>query len=488
MARALGLGAVTGPKQRFELRRKARRRAENNVSVPKASPEVSPAPTSPAGLGARRLAVNMIETVIRERRPLARAPSDRTKSAADEVLEPRDRAFAHLVAMTVLRRYGSLGAVLDKFIDRPLPDAGARARTIMLAASAQILLLGTPVHAAVDLAVEQCRRQRSALPYAKLANAVLRRVAKEGPAILGTLDTARLDVPEWMYRRWVKHYGEKRAHEIARASLLEAPLDLSVRTDAVGWAQKLGGQVLATGSVRLVEHARVDELPGYGEGAWWVQDAAAALPVRLLGDVAGLRVADLCAAPGGKTAALAAAGARVTAVDVSAQRLEIVARNVARLGLAGAVEIVSADIETWQAPELFDAVLLDAPCSATGTIRRHPDILHLKRADDIARSAVVEARLLARAAGIVKPGGLLVYCTCSLEPEEGEQCVAQFLEGEEFVREPLVAGDLGGRADWITRDGDLRTFPFQEPGSGEIGSGGGMDGFYAARLRRRVGA
>ena len=430
----------------------------------------------------------MIETVIRERRPLARAPSDGAKSAADEVLEPRDRAFAHLVAMTVLRRYGSLGAVLDRFIDRPLPDAGARARTIMLAASAQILLLGTPVHAAVDLAVEQCRRQRSALPYAKLANAVLRRVAKEGPTILATLDTARLDVPEWMYRRWVKHYGEHRAHEIASASLIEAPLDVSVKSDATGWAQRLGGHVLATGSVRLVEHARVDELPGYGEGAWWVQDAAAALPVRLLGDVAGLRVADLCAAPGGKTAALAAAGARVTAVDVSAQRLEIVARNVARLELAGSVEIVSADIETWRAPELFDAVLLDAPCSATGTIRRHPDILHLKRADDIARSAVLEARLLARAAGIVKPGGLLVYCTCSLEPEEGELCVAQLLAGGEFVREPLVAGEVGGRAEWITRDGDLRTFPFQDPGLDGIGSGGGMDGFYAARLRRRVGA
>jgi 16S rRNA (cytosine967-C5)-methyltransferase len=476
---------VNKPKQRFEQRRAARRQSDSGSVVAPKSPVPQDASASPPGLGARRLAVNMIETVVRERRPLARLSSDADGTVDTGAMEPRDRAFAHLMAMTVLRRYGTLSAVLDRFIERPLPDAGARARTIMLVGAAQILLLGTPVHAAVDLAVEQCRRQRSAAPYAKLANAVMRRVAKEGPAIFATLDSAALDVPAWMYRRWATTYGDARARQIATASLVEAPLDLSVKRDADTWAEKLGGRVLATGSVRLGEHARVDALPGYAEGAWWVQDAAAALPVRLLGNVAGLRVADLCAAPGGKSAALAAAGARVTAVDVSAQRLDVVRRNMARLGLSDAVDIIAADIETWTSAEPFDAVLLDAPCSATGTIRRHPDILHLKRFDDIARSAVVESRLLSRMAGLVKPGGVLVYCTCSLEPEEGEQRVAQFLtEHTDFAREPVVPSDVAGHAEWITSSGDLRTFPFQNPAVGETDSGG-MDGFYAARLRRR---
>lgn len=479
---------MNNPKKRFEQRRAARRHPEIRPTAQQSAPAVQPAVASPPGLGARRLAVSIIETVVRDRRPLARMSGDPESPSDDSAMEPRDRAFAHLMAMTVLRRYGTLSAVLDHFIERPLPEAGGRARTIMLLAAAQILLLGTPVHAAVDLAVEQCRRQRSALPYAKLANAVLRRVAKEGSAVLATLDTPPLDVPAWMFRRWATTYGDARARQIASASLVEAPLDVSVKSDAPAWAETLGGRVLATGSVRLGEHARVDALPGYVEGAWWVQDAAAALPVRLLGDVAGLRVADLCAAPGGKSAALAAAGARVTAVDVSAQRLDIVRRNMARLQFTDAVQIVAADIEAWAPAEPFDAVLLDAPCSATGTIRRHPDILHLKRADDIARSAAVEARLLARAAHLVKPGGVLVYCTCSLEPEEGEQRVAQFLTDHSmFARKPLTPSDVAGRTDWVTSSGDLRTFPFQNPELGQDpGDSGGMDGFYAARLRRRA--
>ena len=387
--------------------------------------------------------------------------------------------------MTVLRRHGTLSGVLERFIERPLPEAGARARTVLLAGAAQILLLGTPVHAAIDLAVEQCRRQRSALAYAKLVNAVLRRVAVDGPAILATLDTPRLDVPEWLYRRWSKHYGAARAHEIARASLVEAPLDISVKADPDRWAQTLGGRVLETGSVRLEDHGRVETLAGYEEGAWWVQDAAAALPVRLLGAVSGLRVADLCAAPGGKTAALAAAGAHITAVDVSAERLEIVRRNLTRLDLAARVDLVTADLQTWQPDAPFDLVLLDAPCSATGTIRRHPDILHLKRADDIARSAELQARLLARAATMLRPGGVLVYCTCSLEPEEGEQQVAKLLADlPEFTRDTLTPSDVGGKTDWLSPAGDLRTLPSHDPGSGTDSGIGGMDGFYAARLRR----
>jgi 16S rRNA (cytosine967-C5)-methyltransferase len=436
----------------------------------------------PAGLAARNFAVRSIETVIRDGRPIPR--SDGRDASG---LEPRDRAFAHHIAMTVLRHHGTLSAVLSRFIANPLPVEAGRAQTILLAGAAQLLLLGTPVHAAVDLSVEQCRRDRRAQRFAKLANAVLRRVAREGAEIMSGLDRAALDVPTWLMRRWVAHYGDVVAHRIAQASLREAPLDLAVKADPAGWATRVGGTVLATGGVRVAEHGRVEDLAGYADGAWWVQDAAAALPAHLLGNVAGLRVADLCAAPGGKTAALAVAGAHVTAVDRSRERLAIVQRNLERLALTEKVDLIAADIESWTPPEAFDAVLLDAPCTATGTIRRHPDILHLKRAEDIARLADLQAQLLVRASLAVKPGGLLVYCTCSLEPEEGAAQIDRFLAAHpEFTRQRLEAQDVFGRAAWITPSGDLATLPCFEPGTDDGAGVGGMDGFFASRLRRRV--
>ncbi|MGE0697521.1 MAG: RsmB/NOP family class I SAM-dependent RNA methyltransferase [Hyphomicrobiaceae bacterium] len=436
----------------------------------------------PAGLVARRLAVQLIEAVLTGGHALDEALETAGRKPDFAKLEARDRGFARLIAATVLRRLGTLDAVLGRFLERPLPLAATRPRAILLAGAAQILLLGTPAHAAINLAVEQCRQDVKAGRFDKLANAVLRRVAETGPAIVASLNVPRIDMPDWLWQRWCAAYGEETAGRIATASLTEAQLDISVKEDAAGWAERLGGILLATGSVRLAEAGRVEELPGFADGAWWVQDAAAALPSRLLGMVDGLDVADLCAAPGGKSAALAAAGAHVKAVDISTERVARLQSNMARLGYADRVAAVTTDIETWRSGRSFDAVLLDAPCLSTGTIRRHPDLLHLKRPGDIGRIVPLQQRLLESASRLVKPGGRLVYCVCSIEPEEGEGVVEAILAAHaDFRRSPVSADEItGGSSDWITAKGDLRTLPFHEPAPGVAG----MDGFYAARLTR----
>ena len=261
----------------------------------------------------------------------------------------------------------------------------------------------------------------------------------------------------------------------------EAALDLSVKDDPAGWAARLGGHQLQTGSVRLLAPVRVEELPGFDDGRWWVQDAAAALPAQLLGDVAGHDIADLCAAPGGKTAQLASAGASVTAVDLSLARLDRLRQNLQRLHLDA--ELVHADAADWAPDRTFDGILLDAPCIATGTIRRHPDIPHLKRPTDIIRLAAIQARLLDHAFSLLRPGGRLIYCTCSLEPEEGPAQIAAFLARQTTaLHHPIDAAEFGGDPDWITADGDLRTLPCHLPNAEPRLSG--IDGVYAARLVR----
>lgn len=435
----------------------------------------------PAGLPARQAAAAAVAGVLLRGHALDDSLSTALGPENADRLEPRDRAFARLLAATVLRRSGELQTVVASFLDKPLSEKHREVGVVMLIGAAQLLFLGTPPHAAISLAVEQCRRTPGGLHLDKLVNAILRRVAADGAQRLGKLDTARVNVPDWMWTRWSNTYGEVAARKIATASQAEAALDISVKADAAAWAERLGGLALPSGSIRLAGGGRVEELPGFAEGAWWVQDVAAALPARLLGDVAGRRVADLCAAPGGKTARLAASGAIVTAVDVSAQRLARVTENVKRLQLE--VEIVAADILTWQPERPFDAVLLDAPCTATGTIRRHPDIPHLKRDFDVAALATLQTKLLERAATFVRPGGVLVYCTCSLEPEEGAQQVERLLAAHpELARERITAEELSGSPDWISAAGDLRTLPFHNAGVGDETAG--MDGFYAARLRK----
>jgi 16S rRNA (cytosine967-C5)-methyltransferase len=320
-----------------------------------------------------------------------------------------------------------------------------------------------------------------ALHFAGLINAVLRRIAREGKERIAALDAPVLDTPPWLMARWIKNYGEATAHAIAAANGREPALDLTVKSDAEAWAAKLGGRVLPTGSVRTIVHGAVTALPGFDEGAWWVQDAAASIPARLLGNVAGLRVADLCAAPGGKTAQLVAAGAKVTAVDRAPARLRRLQENLTRLSLEA--ELVCADAAAWTPEQHFDAVLLDAPCTSTGTIRRHPDVPWLKRSADIASLAAAQRRLLDHAITLVKLGGKLVYCTCSLEPEEGVDVVAALLAREQSVRRvPIMAAEVFGQTDFINRDGDLRTLPchFTDADSRFAG----VDGFYAARLEK----
>jgi 16S rRNA (cytosine967-C5)-methyltransferase len=434
----------------------------------------------PAGLATRNLSVLLLSEVLNKGRAFDDALRSRAAEAIAADLEGRDRALARLIAATALRRKGELEAVLNRFLQKPLSGMRGAIGPILLSGAAQLLFLKTPPHAAIGLAVDQCRSHVAAGRFAGLVNAVLRRVATEGPAARETLNGASLNIPTWLFKRWTAAYGEELALRIADASLREASLDLSVKSNPEHWAERLGGVVLPTGTVRLDAGGRIEDRPGYEDGAWWVQDAAAALPVKLLGDVRGQDVADLCAAPGGKTALLAASGARVTAVDVSGNRFRRLKENFARLQLD--TETVVADVTCWTPERVFDAVLLDAPCTATGTIRRHPDILHLKRESDIGPLAALQSRLLENAARLVKPGGTLVFCTCSLEPEEGPDQIKRFLdEHPNYTRVPVDPQEIGGARDWIEPAGDLRTLPCHACGEYE-----GMDGFFAARVQRSV--
>jgi 16S rRNA (cytosine967-C5)-methyltransferase len=434
-----------------------------------------------AGLPARRAAVELLTAVLDKKQPLDDVLGRALATGWMLNLPQRDRALTRAVVATSLRRRGEIDHVLGKFLERGLPDKAGTLYPILLSAAAQLIFLKTPPHAAIDLAVRLAQYNARARRYDKLVNAVLRRVAKGGEAIVSSLDAARVNTPDWLWTRWVSTYGEARAQRIAAANMIEPPLDLTVKTDPEGWASQLGGRVLPTGSVRLLPKGRIEAFPGYHEGAWWVQDAAASLPARLLGPVAGMRVADLCAAPGGKTAQLVQAGASVVAVDSSQTRLHTLGENLSRLGLDATA--VVADAATWAPDERFDAVLLDAPCSSTGTIRRHPDIPYLKSAKDIEALVPLQARLLDNAASLLKPGGMLVYSTCSLEPEEGEAQIANLLVRREDLRlDPLQPEDVFGQGEWLKPSGCLRTFPYQlDLGTPEWS---GMDGFFAARLLR----
>lgn len=436
---------------------------------------------SQPGLAARQLAVRLVAGVLVNRQPLEQVLGDSSGRPEFAALEPRDRALARAIAATALRRQGELEKLLSTFLERGMPADSGRLPAILLTGAAQLVCLEMPAHAVVDLAVETTRRDSSAHRFAKLVNAVLRRVSERGKALLAEQDGVRLNVPGWLWHRWSMAYGPELGRAIAAASQREAALDISVKSDAPAWAERLGGRLLDTGSIRLAPHGRIEDLPGYADGAWWVQDTAATLITRVAGDVAGLRVADLCAAPGGKTAALAVAGAAVTAVDISEPRLARLRQNLQRLNLTA--EVVQADVAEWAPDAPFDAVILDAPCTATGTIRRHPDILRLKRPEDIGRMAGQQRAMLAHAAALVRTGGVLVYATCSLEPEEGQHQVDAFLAAQPgFAREAIPATEISASPDWINRDGDLRTLPCHLPL--EPAELSGLDGFYAARLRR----
>lgn len=394
----------------------------------------------------RALALALLDSVLAKRRAFDEAFDRHPRTA---ILSARDRAFAHALVATTLRRLGQIDAALDACLDKPLTPRARGARDVLRLGAAQLLFLGTPAHAALDTSVALAAADPRTAPYKSLVNAVLHRVARDGAGLIAAQDAARLNTPDWLWRSWTAAYGEGVTRAIAETHLVQPPIDLAVKSDAAGWAARLGGVATADGAVRLPPGAAVADLPGYDEGAWWVQDAAAQMPAKLLGDVRGKRVADIGAAPGGKTAQLAAQGARVTAIDRSAARLRLLEANLARLKLSA--EIVEADARVWRPDGPFDAVLLDAPCTATGTIRRHPDILRIRKPAEVRSAVVLQTELVAAALAMVKPGGAVVYAVCSLQPDEG----------------PGVVGALQN----VRREEEMRTLPSD-----------GMDGFYAVRL------
>ncbi len=403
----------------------------------------------------RETAFDLLTAVLERGRPLEEALT------ALPTLDQRDRSAAHRLTAAVLRRAGTLDALIEPFLRKEPP---APVRNVLRIGAAGLLLLNTPVHAAVGTAVALAKT-RGLTPFAGLTNAVLRKVAAAGPAALETLDSPRLDTPPWLWASWGAN-----ARAIAIAHQQEAPLDLTLKP---GTAPPENAELLPTGSVRFPPGTRVADIPGFDQGALWVQDAAAALPAKLLNAQSGERIADLCAAPGGKTGQLAAAGATVTALERDPARLDRLAGNLVHWGLHAA--LIQADATAWTPPELFDAILLDAPCSATGTIRRHPDVPHLKRPNDIKTLIQAQDRLIAAAAAMLKPGGRLIYAVCSLQPEEAEP---RILNAPHLRPDPFTPEELAMLPEARTAGGNLRTHPAL------WSERGGMDGFFAARLIR----
>lgn len=408
------------------------------------------------GVPARRAALRLLDAVLRRGDPL--------DQVAPPLLRPiergDDRALAMAIVQEALRWLPDLDALIDSATQTVLPE-DAKARAVLQLMLAQALRLGLPPHAVIATGLPLLQGGPRRLAHG-VFSALLKREAAlpDAPTL-----------PPAVAERWDAAWPTRTA-AIAAGLATPPPLDLTLRDagQTAHWVQELGGVSLLPGHVRLPRGQAVESLPGFADGAWWVQDLAASLPARLLGAGEGRRVLDLCAAPGGKTMQLAAAGWSVTALDKSARRLERLTANMARTGLA--VEVVQGDVLTWAPGAPFDAVLLDAPCSATGTCRRHPDVLHrLAAMDDL---TALQAQMLARAADWLKPGGTLVYATCSLEPEEGEAQAAAFTA---LAPAPIAAGELPtGIAP--SAQGWLRSDP------GMLADAGGIDGFFAARWRR----
>ena len=420
------------------------------------------------GLPARRAAIDILASALARRAGVDEALT----RPAFRNLEPRDRGFAMALAMATLRRLGPIDRALQGRLAKPPPDGVVNILRIGLA---QAFVLETPAFAAVTTSVDLAASHSSTRAFKGLVNGVLRALLREPP----DLNAPDALCPPWLLARWSAAFGPEAALAMAALIADEPATDLSLKSAAQ--AERLAGEfeaeVLPGPTLRTVRKGDVAAWPAYDEGAWWVQDASAAIPARLLDVKPGESALDLCAAPGGKTLQLAAAGAQVVAVDRSAARLTRVAENLQRMGLSA--EIVAAEAGDWDDARTFDAVLLDAPCSATGTYRRHPDVLWAARPSDVAALAGVQSRLLDSAARRVKPGGRLVYCVCSLEPEEGEAQIMGFLHRHpEFRIVPATAGEAGAPGASLLADGTLRLLPHHRPG--------GQDGFYAARLRREV--
>jgi 16S rRNA (cytosine967-C5)-methyltransferase len=401
-------------------------------------------------------------------------------------LEGPDRGFARAIAGAALRGVGRIDWALGGMIDRPLDAIEPPVRALLRAGAAQLWMMDVAGHAAVSATVEAARRWPEATRGGGFINAVLRRAEREGEIFANA--PAVSVWPDWLAAKLKSALGTDRAEALARLQLDEPALDLSFKPgeDVSVWAENLGGEALPNDSVRLKSGIRLTEAPGYAEGAWWVQDAAGSLAARLLGDVTGQTVADLCAAPGGKALQLAAAGARLTALDISRQRLTQLQENAARTGLA--MEIVEADARTWRPAELLDAVLLDAPCSALGIMRRHPEGVWRRDPKGLSRYPQTQAALVAAAGEMLKPGGRLVYCVCTPVPEEGREVISAAVAGGGWRLVPVEPVEAPGFEASIDADGCLLTAPLADSDAAEAGINvAGVvksDVFYIARLER----
>lgn len=432
------------------------------------------------GLQSRQAAAKILAAVVDRKTPLDGMLDQEHGNPAYRALNDADRALVRAILNSALRHLPRIRAAIDSLLQTPLPEGARALDHVLTVAAAQILYLDIPDHSAVDLAVEQAQMDPRNRRFASLVNAVLRRLSREKEAILDRVRGVPA-MPAWFYERLVACYGRAQAEQISEAQLIPAAIDLTVKADPASWAERLGGTVLPTGSVRLPEFSgSIPSLPGFSEGAWWVQDAAASIPARLFGDLAGKAIVDLCAAPGGKTAQLVLAGARVTALDQSSSRLRRLKGNLDRLGLEARTK--EADMAGFQPDELFAGALLDAPCSSTGTTRRHPDVLWTKGPADVEKLARLQERLLRHALTLVEPGGIVVFSNCSLDPREGEEVVGRVVADSPCERVPIAASDWPGLEEAITALGEFRTTPAMLPLEPPFSSG--LDGFYAAVLRR----
>lgn len=426
------------------------------------------------GLGSRVAAVKILSAVLDKQTSLDGMMDAENGNPVYRALSVADRALVRAIVNTALRHLPRIEHALGMLLDGPLPQGARSLHHVLVVGAAQMLYLDVPDHSAVDLAVEQAHRDPRNKRFVKLVNAVLRRLGREKDAVLDTVGGIPV-LPKWFYNRLSKVYGEDAAQRMAQAQLIPSVIDLTVKSDPEGWAEKLNGQVMPNGTVRLGSfEGSVSALEGFDQGEWWVQDFSASMPVRLMGDLKGKRVADLCAAPGGKTAQLILSGATVTALDQSGNRLKRLRENLGRLQMQA--ELVETNMLKFQPTELFDAVLLDAPCSSTGTLRKHPDVCWTKDEKDIAKLAGLQEQMLRHAITLVKPGGIVVFSNCSLDPSEGEEMVARVLASETSLeRVPVTVDAFPGMEIAVNPDGDVRTTPDMF---------GGVDGFYATVLRR----
>lgn len=430
------------------------------------------------GLAARQVAFAVLNDIFFQRRSLDEAYAQ--AEAALSALQSRDRGFVRLLVATVLKRAPQMDAALAALLHEPLENLKPQQLiNVLRLGIAQIVFLQTPPHAAVSTAVDLAAAE--GIEWQKsLVNAVMRRIAQEGIAQPDAREAGRMNTPEWLWQQWVNDYGVEAALDIAAANLADAPVDFTVKENPDIWAERLGAALLPTGALRLPTAGFVPGLAGFDDGAWWVQNAAAALPVQFLaayfgGDLRGKKIVDLCAAPGGKTSQLAALGADVIALDRSAPRLMRLRENMTRLNLD--VETIAADGAAWQPPQPVDAVLLDAPCSATGTIRHQPDVLRLKDMRDQDKLAGLQRRLMVNAMNMLKPGGVMIYCTCSLQKAEGEAQTDWLLAQDTGAAlSPILTDEVAGIDVMLSVRGELRALPqhWHEHG--------GIDGFYAVRF------